>query len=90
MLIKGLKSNKDIEVGQEKLLKTGSSVLKFSEEEHKDIYEQLHELPQHRGFLSRFGIIYRQGNGKEKDHYISRELKQNMKLSGIKVDLDYI
>jgi hypothetical protein len=57
MLIKGLKSKKDIEVGQEKLLMTESSVLQFSEEEHKDIYEQLQELPQHREFMSRFGII---------------------------------
>jgi len=37
MLIKGLKSNKDIEVGQENILMTGSSVLQFSEEKHKDI-----------------------------------------------------
>jgi hypothetical protein len=37
MLIKGLQFNADIEVGQENLLMTGSSVLLFSEEEHKDI-----------------------------------------------------
>jgi hydrogenase maturation factor len=48
MLIQGLKSNKDIEVGQENILMTGSSVLQFSEEEHKDIYECLQELTQHR------------------------------------------
>jgi predicted anti-sigma-YlaC factor YlaD len=69
---------------------TGSSVLQFSEEENKDIYEHLQELPQHREFLSRFGTIYRLGNGKEMDHYVTRELQQNMKLSGIEVDLAYI
>lgn len=88
--VKGLKSNKDIEIGQENFLVTRSSVLQFSEEEHKDIYERLQELPQHREFLSLFGIIYRQGYGKEKDHYITREIQQNVKLSGIEVDLAYI
>jgi hypothetical protein len=90
MLKKGLKSNKDIEDDHEDLLMRGSSVLQFSEEDHKDIYEHLQELPQHRKCLSRFGIMYKKCNEKEMDHYITRELQQNKKLPGIEVDLAYI
>jgi ankyrin repeat protein len=87
---KGLQSNEVIEVGQENFLMTGSSVLQFSEEKHKDIYEHLQGLPKHREFLRRFRIMYRQANEKEMDQHITHDLQNNMKLSSCELDLAYI
>jgi len=85
-----LKSNKVADIGEEAFLMTGGSVLQFNEEEHKDIYEHLQELPKHREFLSRFRIFYGQANEKEMDCHIKPELQQSMKLPDSELDLTYI
>ena len=59
-----LKSYKVTDIGGEKLLMAGGSVLQFNEEEHKAIYEQLKDLPKHREFLRRFRIFYSQADKK--------------------------
>jgi hypothetical protein len=44
----------------EEFLMTDGHVLQFNEQEHKDIYNHLQDLPKHRGFLGRFRIFYSQ------------------------------
>jgi len=85
-----LKSNKDIEGGEEEFLMTGGSVLQFNKEEHKPIYEHLQELPKHREFLSRIRIFYNQADEKEMDCHIKPELQQSMKLPESELDLTYM
>ena len=84
-----LKSNIVKDNVEEEFLMTGSSVLQFNEEEHKDIYEYLKELPKHREFLRTFRIFYRQANEKEMDRPIKRELKKIMRLPENMLDIAY-
>jgi len=70
-----LHNNKVTNIGEEKFLKTGGSVLLFNKWEHKAIYKQLQKLPKHREFLSGFRIFYNQANEKEMEEHIKIELK---------------
>jgi len=88
--VQDLRSKKGIVSGEEEFLMTGGSVLQFNEEEHKDIYEHLQELPKHREFLRRFRIFYNQADEKEMDCHIKHELQQNMKLPDSELDLTYM
>jgi hypothetical protein len=81
-----VQSNKTIDIGEEKFLMTGGSVLQFNEEEHKAIYDQLQDLPKHSKFLSRFRIFYSQANEKDLDFATKRGLQQSTNLHGIKLD----
>ena len=74
-----LKSNRYTDIGGAKFLRTGGYVLQFNEEEHKDIYEHLQELPKHREFLSRFRIFYKQADEKEMEWDIKPELQHNFR-----------
>jgi hypothetical protein len=85
-----IKSNKVTDIGEEKFLMTGGSVLRFNEEEHKSIYEDLQELPKHREFLSRFRIFYDQADEKQMDRHIKIELQQIMKLPENELDITYM
>jgi hypothetical protein len=85
-----LKSNKATNIGEEKFLMAGGSVLKFNEEEHKDVYDHLKNLPKFRHFLSRFRIFYSQANEKEMDWHIKSELQQSMELSESELDIAYM
>jgi ankyrin repeat protein len=81
-----LKSDKVTEVGDEVFLNTDGSVLQFNEEQHKDIYECLQELPKHREFLSRFRIFYSQADVKKMDTHIRHELDKITKLKESEID----
>jgi hypothetical protein len=82
-----LKSYNVIEISQEEFVMTGGSVLQFNEEEHKDVYELLQDLPKHREFLSRLNIFYNQADEKGMDCHIKRELQHSMKLPESELDL---
>jgi hypothetical protein len=75
-----LKSKKVTDIGEERFLMTGGSVLQFNKEEHPVIYQHMQDLPKHHEFLSRFRICYSQANEKEMDWHIKSELQQIMKL----------
>jgi hypothetical protein len=68
---------------------TGGSVVQFNEEEHKEIYDYLQDLPNHREFLSRFRIFYSEADEREMDWYIKHELQQSMKVPDSELDLTY-
>jgi len=85
-----LKPNKVTDIGEEEFLMTGGSVLQFNEEEHKDIYQHLQELPKHREFLSRLRIVYSQANEEEMEFHIKPELQKSMKLPESELDLGYV
>ena len=85
-----LQSNKVTDIGEAEFVMTGGSVLQFNEEEHKDIYEHLKELPKHREFLSRFRIFYRQADEREMDRHIECELQEIMKLPVSELDIAYM
>jgi hypothetical protein len=87
---KNLKSNKVTDIGEEKFLMTGGSVLQFNEEEHKDIYYHLQDLPKHREFLRRFRLFYSQANENEMDWHIKSELQQIMKLPASELEITYM
>jgi hypothetical protein len=84
-----LQSNKVTDIGEEKFMMTGGSVLQFNEEEHKAIYQHLQDLPKHREFLSRFRIFYSQADEKEMHRHIKRELQQIMKLPESELEIAY-
>jgi hypothetical protein len=75
-----LQSNKATDIGEEKFLMTGGSVLQFNAEKHKAIYDKLKDLPKHCEFLSRFRIFYRQADEKQMEFYIKSELQKSMSL----------
>jgi hypothetical protein len=77
---KGLKSGKSTALGQEGFLNTRGSVLKFSEDTHKDIYEHMKERLGYREFLSRYRIMYRQANEKDMHGYIITPLQEKLQL----------
>jgi hypothetical protein len=70
-----LGSNKASNIGEEKFLMTGGSVLQFNEQEHKAIYDHLQDLPKQREFLSRFRIFYSQADEKQMELHITREVQ---------------
>jgi hypothetical protein len=81
-----VQSNKTTDIGEEKFLMTGGSVLQFNEEKHKAIYNYLRYLPNHREFLSRFRIFYSQTDAKDLDFATKLGLRQSMNLHGIELD----
>jgi hypothetical protein len=85
-----LQSNKPTNIGEEKFLMTGGSVLQFNEKDHPAIYKHLQELPKYREFLSRFRIFYSQANEKDMDRLIKGELQQIMKLPESELDIAYL
>jgi hypothetical protein len=85
-----LKLNKFTDIGEEKFLMTGGSVLQFNEQEHKTIYGYLQDLPKHREFLSRIRIFYSQADEKQMDLHIKRELQRSMKLHQSELDIAYM
>jgi hypothetical protein len=85
-----LKSNKDIDIGEEIFLMTGGSVLQFNEEDHPAIYQHLQELPEHKEFLSRLRIFYSQANERDMDSHIKCELKQSMNLPESELEIAYM
>ena len=89
-VVSHLQSNKVTDISEAEFVMTGGSVLQFNEEEHKDIYEHLKELPKHREFLSRFRIFYRQADEMEMDRHIECELQQIMKLPESELDIAYM
>ena len=84
---KNLKSNKVTNIVEEKFLMSSGSVLQINEEEHKDIYEHLQDLPNCREFLRRFRIFYSQASEKEMDWHIKTELQKIMKLPESELDI---
>jgi hypothetical protein len=84
-----LLSNKATDIGEEKFLMTGGSVLRFNEEEHKAIYDPLQDLPKHREFLSQFIIFYSQADEKQMDLHIKPELQQCMGLAESELRIAY-
>ena len=89
-VVQDLKPNNVTDIGEEEFLMAGGSVLQFNEEEHKDIYQHLQDLPKHREFLSRFRIFYSQADEKKMDSHIKPELQQSMKLPESELDLTYM
>jgi hypothetical protein len=85
-----LKFNEFTDIGEAKFLMTGGSVLQFTEEKHKVIYEHLKEMPKHREFLSRFRIFYRQADEREMDLHIKFELQKIMELRERELDIAYV
>jgi hypothetical protein len=81
-----LQSNKTIDIGEEKFLMAGGTVLQFNEKEHKASYDHLQDLPKHRKFLSRFRIFYSQADEKDLDFATKRGLQQSTNLHGIELD----
>jgi len=70
-------SDKLTDIGEEGFFMTGGSVLQFNEEEHKDIYKHLQDLPKHREFLRRLRIFYNQVGEKEMECHIKSELQKS-------------
>jgi hypothetical protein len=85
-----LQSNKVTDIGEEKFLMTGGSVLQFNKEEHKAIYNNLQDLSKIREFFSRFRIFHNQADEKQMDKHIKRELHQSMKLPESELDIAYM
>jgi hypothetical protein len=73
-----LKFENSTESGQEDFLNTGGTVLKFSEETHKAIYQHMKEKPRYREFLSKYRIMYLQANEKRIDQYIIPMLEKQL------------
>jgi hypothetical protein len=85
-----LQSNKVTNIGEEKFLMTGGSVLQFNEEEHKTIYGYLQDLPKFSEFLRRFRIFYNQADEKQMESHIKSELQQSMDLPESEMDIAYM
>jgi len=76
----GVKSNKDMDVGEADFLLTGGPVLQFSKKKHKAIYEHLQNLPKYREFLRQFRIFYNQADEEMMDSHIKPELQSIMNV----------
>jgi len=85
-----LKSNKVTDIGEEKFLLAGGSVLQFNKQEHRVIYYHLKDLTKHGEFLSRFRIFYSQAEEKGMDWHIRSEVKEIMKLPESELDIAYM
>jgi hypothetical protein len=85
-----LQSNTVTDIGEERFLMTGGSVLQFNEQKHKPIYGYLQNLPRYREFLSRFRIFYCQAGEDDMKEHIEHAPQQSIRLHGSELDKAYM
>jgi hypothetical protein len=84
-----LQSNRATYISEENFLMTDGCVLQFNEEEHKEIYDHLQDLPKHREFFSRFRIFYNQADRRKIDGHIKPALQHVMNLAENELHIAY-
>ncbi|KAJ9597223.1 hypothetical protein L9F63_011897 [Diploptera punctata] len=79
---KYLKLNDNVQFGREEIVCTRKGCfLRLNEQEHKEIYEKLADLPKLKQFLNKFVIMYNQASGKELNCLISKEINKFVDLT---------